>query len=82
MGSSSKGALPKLSAVLFLSTPRTWFVLDRAWTDPFVVLVVTAVAFVALRWPKWVRIPAGLHLALKQHMFMASPRFCCLCYGR
>lgn len=73
MGYSSKGTLPKLAAVLFLFTPRTYFVLDRAWTDPFVVLVVAAVAFVALRWPKWVWIPAGLYLALKQHMFIGIP---------
>lgn len=73
MGYSSKGTLPKLAAVLFLFTPRTYFVLDRAWTDPFVVLVVAAVAFVALRWPKWVWIPAGLYLAIKQHMFIGIP---------
>lgn len=67
------GVLPKLAAMLFLFTPRTYFVLDRAWTDPFVVLVVAAVAFVAVHWPKWVWLPAGLYLAAKQQMFIGIP---------
>lgn len=73
MGYARPGALPKLAATLFLFTPRTYFVLDRAWTDPFVVLLVAAVAFVAVHRPKWVWVPAGLYLSVKQHMFIGIP---------
>ncbi|MFT3709462.1 MAG: hypothetical protein QM817_17645 [Archangium sp.] len=73
MGYSRPGAWPKLVAVVFLFTPRAFFVLDRAWTDSFVVLLTALVAFVALRFPKYLFIAAGLYLALKQHMFIGIP---------
>ena len=73
MGYARPGTLPKLAAVLFLFTPRSFFVLDRAWTDPFVVLVVAAVAFTAIHRPKYVWVAAGFYLCLKQHMFIGIP---------
>lgn len=73
MGYSRAGHWPKVVATLYLFTPRAFFVLDRAWTDSFVVLLTALVVFVALRKPKWVWIPAGLYLSLKQHMFIGAP---------
>lgn len=73
MGYARPGTLPKLAALLFLFTPRSFFVLDRAWTDPFVVLVTAAVAFTAIRKPKYVWVAAGFYLCLKQHMFIGIP---------
>jgi hypothetical protein len=73
MGYARPGAWPKLIAVLFLFTPRAFFVLDRAWTDSFVVLLTALVAFVAIRFPKYLFVAAGLYLALKQHMFIGVP---------
>lgn len=73
MGYARPGLLGKLAAVFFLFTPRSFFVLDRAWTDPFVVFLTALVVFVAIRRPKWVWIPAGLYLSIKQHMFIGVP---------
>lgn len=73
IGYARPGNLGKLAATLFLFTPRTFFVLDRAWTDPFVVMLTAAVAFTALRKPKWLFIPVGLFACLKQHMFIGAP---------
>jgi hypothetical protein len=73
MGYARPGNLGKLAATLFLFTPRTWFVIDRAWTDSFIVMLTSAVAFTALRKPKWLFIPVGLFACLKQHMFIGAP---------
>jgi hypothetical protein len=73
IGYARPGNLGKLAATLFLFTPRTFFVLDRAWTDPFIVMLTAAVAFTALRKPKWLFIPVGLFACLKQHMFIGAP---------
>jgi hypothetical protein len=78
MGYARPGALPKLAATLFLFTPRAFFVLDRAWTDPFVVVLTALVVFVAIRRPKWLFIPIGLFACLKQHMFIGLPAVWCL----
>jgi len=63
----------KLAALAFLYTPRTFFVMDRAWTDPFVVLLTAAVVFFALRRSRWLFVPVGLYVCLKQHMFIGIP---------
>lgn len=73
MGYARPGAWPKVVAVVFLFTPRAFFVLDRAWTDAFVVLLTALVAFVAIKRPKYVWVPAAAWLALKQHMFIGIP---------
>jgi hypothetical protein len=73
IGYARPGNLGKLAATLFLFTPRAFFVLDRAWTDPFVVMLTAAVAFTALRKPKWLFIPVGMFACLKQHMFIGAP---------
>ncbi len=67
------GARASLAAVLILFTPRTFFVVHRAWTDPFVVMLTAAVVYAALRAPKYVYVAAGLYCSVKQHMFIGAP---------
>jgi len=38
-----------VAAALYLTTPRLFFVLEQSWTEPFLVLGVTAVLFAACR---------------------------------
>lgn len=73
IGYSRTGLVPKLAALVFLFMPRTFFVMDRAWTDPFVVLLTAAICFTALRRPRWAFVPIGLYVCLKQHMFIGIP---------
>jgi hypothetical protein len=73
MGYARPGNLGKIAALLFLFTPRSFFVLDRAWTDPFIVLLVAATVFLACRARKWMFVPLGLLFCLKQHTFIALP---------
>jgi hypothetical protein len=67
------GVQAMLAALIFLFTPRTYFVAHRAWTDPFVVMLTALVAYAALRRPKWLYVAAGLYCCVKQHMFIAAP---------
>ncbi len=43
------GRLPKLAAALLLFSPRVFFILGRAWTEPFVVLLLAVTVFIACR---------------------------------
>jgi hypothetical protein len=73
IGYSVWGNWAKWVALLFLFTPRTFFVVDRAWNDPFIVMAMAAAVFVAGRWPKYLFVPAGLYLSMKQHVFFGAP---------
>ena len=73
IGYARPGRLPKLAAALLLFTPKTFLILENAWTDPTIVLATAAVAFVAIRARSWVWLPAGFFLAMKQQMFIGIP---------
>jgi hypothetical protein len=70
---SRPGTHAMLAALLFLFTPRTLFVVHRAWTDSFVVMLTAAVVYCALRKPKYLYVAAGLYCCVKQHMFIGAP---------
>lgn len=59
-------------AALFLFTPRTFFVLEQGWTDSFLVLLLAATVFVALRRPGLVPYLFGLFVAVKQYAVLAT----------
>jgi hypothetical protein len=71
MAYARPGRLGALAAALYLSTPRAFFVLEQAWTEPFVVLLMSAVVFSACRWPRGMPYALGLLLAVKQYMVLA-----------
>lgn len=63
------------AASLFLFTPRLFFVVEKAWTEPIVILGLTTVVFCACRKPKLLLGALGLFLATKQYLVMALPVF-------
>lgn len=67
------GRWSALMSVLFLFAPRTFFVLGRGWTEPFVVVFLAATVFCAIRYRKLLPIALGLLLASKQYMVLAVP---------
>jgi hypothetical protein len=62
-----------LAAALFLTTPRVFFVLEQAWTEPFVVFGLAAVVFAACRHPRATPWLFGAFVALKQYVVLAVP---------
>lgn len=61
------------AAVLYLTTPRIFFVLEQSWTEPFVVLGLAAVVFAACRHSRAVPWLFGAFIALKQYLVFALP---------
>jgi hypothetical protein len=60
-------------AVLFLFAPRSFFVLGRGWTEPFVVLFLAATIFCACRCRRLLPVALGLLFASKQYLVLAAP---------
>ena len=74
IGYSRPGLMPKLAAALLLFTPTIWFLLGRSWTEPFVVLFLSATIFCACRKLRWgLPVAFGLFLASKQYLALAVP---------
>jgi hypothetical protein len=65
--------MARLMAALYLFHPRSFFVVEQAWTDPQVVFALAAVVFVATRFPKALPYVFGLFLASKQYLIFAVP---------
>ncbi len=62
-----------VAAALYLTTPRIFFVLEQSWTEPFLVLGVSAVIFAACRHSRLVPWLFGALIALKQYLVFALP---------
>ena len=73
MAYARPGRLGALAAAVFLFTPRTFYVLEFAWTDPYVVLLLCATVFCACRAPKVLPLMLGLFLVVKQYLVLAVP---------
>lgn len=73
IGYCRPGIVSKLAAALLLFTPRVFFVLGRAWTEPFTVMLLAATVFLACRRSRLLPIALGLLLATKQYMVLAVP---------
>jgi hypothetical protein len=71
-----------LAAALFLTTPRVFFVLEQAWTEPFVVFGLAAVVFAACRRPRATPWLFGAFVALKQYLVLAVPAASLIVRGR
>lgn len=73
LAASGRGRIAVLAAVLLLLTPRGFFVLGRAWTEPFAVMLLAATIFCATRRSRWLPVALGLFLATKQYLVLAVP---------
>ena len=65
------GPLGPLVAILYLFTPRAFFVLESAWTEPTVTFPLVLLLFVATRWPGLVPLFLGVFLVSKQYLVFA-----------
>lgn len=58
---------------LFLFSPRTFFVLEQGWTEPLGVGLLAAVAWVAVKRPRWLPSAVGCLIAFKQYTVFMIP---------
>jgi hypothetical protein len=73
IGYSRPGLIAKLAAALLLFTPRVFFVIGRAWTEPFTIMLLAATVWLACRRSRLLPVAFGLLLATKQYMVLAVP---------
>lgn len=73
MAFARPGGLGVMAAALYLTTPRTFFVLEQSWTEPFVVLGLAAVVFAACRRSRLTPWLFGGFIAIKQYLVFALP---------
>jgi hypothetical protein len=73
MAYARPGPLGPVAAALFLFTPRGLFVLEQGWTEPFLVLLLSATVFVACRRAAWTPFLFGLFLVAKQYLVFVVP---------
>ena len=62
-----------MAAALYLTTPRTFFVLEQSWTEPFLVLGVSALVFAGCRRSRLTPWLFGAFVAVKQYLVFALP---------
>ena len=73
MAYARPGRLGALAGALFLFTPRAFFVLEQSWTEPFLVLLLSATVFAACRRETWVPYLFGLFVVVKQYLVFVVP---------
>jgi hypothetical protein len=67
------GRIPKLAAALFLFMPRTFYVVEMGWTEPFAALMLSVTVYLALRRRPGLAASLGVFFALKQHLLLLAP---------
>jgi uncharacterized membrane protein len=66
--------LSAVVAALVLFTPRTFYMIEEGWTEPFIIVFLAATLYCAARGhTRLVPVFLGLFLASKQHMVLAIP---------
>ena len=64
---ADRGVLGYCAAMLFLTTPAIFLVLEKSWTEPITVMMLAATVACAIRWPRLLPLALGLFLASKQY---------------
>jgi hypothetical protein len=72
------GSLGTVCAALYLFTPRSFYVLERGWTEPFGVLLLAATVFCACHLPRALPYLFGLLLSAKQYFILVVPLYALL----
>jgi hypothetical protein len=67
------GPISRGAALLFLFTPRSFYIIEHGWIDPQTVLGVALIAWVAIRRSAAMAPVAGLAMALKQYLALLLP---------
>jgi len=73
MAAARPGRWGALAATLFLLTPRAFWVLDLAWTEPLLTLNFSLVMFCACRCRRLLPYALGLYFATKQYTVLTLP---------
>jgi hypothetical protein len=73
MAFARPGRIAPLAACLFLLTPRVFYILREAWTEPLLVLTFSLAMFCACRWPAVLPYVLGIFLATKQYTVVLVP---------
>ena len=69
------GVLGTVCAALYLFTPRSFYVLERGWTEPFIVLLLAATVFCACHLPRALPYLFGLFVSSKQYLVLVVPLY-------
>ncbi len=67
------GRTARLAALLFISSPRRFFVLEQGWTEPFLVAMLALVLLLAQRRSRWLPVGLAALLGLKQFAVLLLP---------
>ncbi|MBI5609834.1 MAG: hypothetical protein HY902_13260 [Deltaproteobacteria bacterium] len=70
---TARNHLTLLAIAVLLTTPRTLFLIEQAWTEPFVILGLAAVLWSAVRKPAWLPWIFGAFLGTKQYLVLVAP---------
>ena len=68
IGYSRRHIGAKLAAVMLLTTPRGFFVLEQGWTEPIALFLLALTTFLMMEGPVRASWAAGLMLATKQYL--------------
>lgn len=72
MSYARPGTTGVLAAAVFLLTPRTFFILEHGWTEPFAVLLLALTAFAAVRFAAWLPWTVAALMSIKQYMLLGT----------
>jgi hypothetical protein len=72
IGYSRGSRISFAAAVMLLFTPRSSYIIEGAWTEPFAVLMLALIVWCAKRRPKWLPIALGLLIVTKQYLPVAA----------
>ena len=70
---SRPGRVAVGAGLLFLFTPRTFFVVEQAWTEPLAIMLLALTVFLATRDSRLTPLGLGLGTAVKQHLLLVLP---------
>lgn len=73
IGFATRSIVAPLAAALLLLTPRSLFVLEQGWTEPFAIAWLGATIFTARRAPRVLPWMLALLVSVKQHLVLAVP---------
>lgn len=71
--SFTKNRFSNLAAFLLLFSPRSFFILEQAWTEPFLIMLLAILVWVCIYHPKWRFVILGLLMASKQYLVVMFP---------
>lgn len=76
IGFSGNTLFPKLAAVLLLTQPRGFFVLEQGWTEPIAICVLAVTLLVMQKKPGAAAWAGGLLIVTKQYLALAVFPLC------